>query len=479
MKTFEKEIKKGVFWSLFLAIGRQGLTLLSTIVLAHLLSPEEYGLIGMIAIFIALSETLMDAGMGGALIKKRDVTKYDYGTLFSYNLIVSLFLYVVVFFSATEVASFYEKPILVPVLRLYALVFLVEALGLAARVKMLRELQFKKFSLINVCANLVGLVVAIVLAILNFGVYSLVWQLLASSIVFTLCIIVVSHFEFYFCFRKNTFYELFGFGFNTTFGNMIKGFSENIITNIVAKMCPLKETGYYNQSFKMQNVVASMQNIIIDNALFPILSKESDADIHKHSIALNNLAAFCVVSLYLLLIINVKLEVIILLGKQWMKMQDILPLLYVVGLLQSLTAFYRNTFKALAETRFIVYIELLSSCCLFILFYTSKLGIYAIIYTFIIYAIVRWQLCLCFLSKNGCYKTIIVSLIKTISLPLLSYFLICLFIITDNEIIDGLIKSALFMSSIIIGGEIFKNSAYIILKHQLLKKEFKEDICRD
>jgi O-antigen/teichoic acid export membrane protein len=470
MTTFKREIERGVAWSIFLAIGRQGLTLLSTMVLAHLLSPDEYGLIGMIAIFIALSETLMDAGMGGALIKKRNATKYDYGTLSSYNLIVSLFLYIVIFLSATTVASFYNRPILVPVLRLYALVFLVEAAGLAARVKMLRELQFKTFSLINVAANLVGLIVATILALLKFGVYCLVWQLLASSIVFTLCIIVISHYKFYFCFRRQSFYDLFGFGFNTTFGNMIKGISENVITNIVAKVCPLKETGYYNQSFKMQNVVASMQNIIIDNALFPILSKESDDDIHKHSIVLNTIASFCVTILYLLLILNAKLEVTILLGEQWMEMLSILPLLYVVGLLQSLTAFYRNTFKALAETRFIVYIEALSSCVLFFLFYTSLLGIYAIIYTFILYAIVRWQLCLCFLSKNGHYKTNLLSIMKSISLPILSYLLISTFVISGNEIIDSLIKSVLFIFSIIIGGEIFKNSTYLILKKLLLKK---------
>ena len=125
MGSIRKNIKTGALWSTVLAASRVGLQFLSTIILAHLLCPDDYGLMGMMAIFIAISETVMDAGLGGALIRKKNATDIDYGTLLTYNMSVSIFLYLFIFIMAPYVSDFYQKPILTRLLRLYGTVIVI------------------------------------------------------------------------------------------------------------------------------------------------------------------------------------------------------------------------------------------------------------------------------------------------------------------------------------------------------------------
>ena len=130
MDSLGEKILSGSLWNVVLAASKVGLQFLSTIILAHLLTPDDYGLMGMMAIFIAISETLMDAGLGGALIKKKNATQIDYGTLFSFNLSMAIILYLAIFFAASYVSEFYMRPLLTDLMRLYGIVIIIEAFSL-------------------------------------------------------------------------------------------------------------------------------------------------------------------------------------------------------------------------------------------------------------------------------------------------------------------------------------------------------------
>ena len=461
----------GSLWNVVLAASKVGLQFLSTIILAHLLTPDDYGLMGMMAIFIAISETLMDAGLGGALIKKKNATQIDYGTLFSFNLSMAIILYLAIFFAASYVSEFYMRPLLTDLMRLYGIVIIIEAFSLVPKIHLIKRLQFKTHAMISLFSGVIGLVIAIIFAILGYGVYSLIWQLIITSIVYTISLIAVSHYRFAFCFSYMSFKELLGFGFNTTSANFIKNFVENVFVNVIAKVAPLRLTGYYNQSFRLQNVVSSVQTTIIDNALFPVLSREADKRIVDVSVRINYMAAFGAVLLYILFIFNAHMIVLLMLGEDWIGMIPYFKLLLVGGIFQSFTAFNRNIFKTLAETFSIVKCELFSLIALLALLITMKYGINAIIYTFIGYALWRWQVSVVLLARNGHidYGSYMKKLLQILLPILFSFFIIYSITIFDSIIINGLLQSAFFVVIVIVYGEIFNNHEYFELKALLLK----------
>lgn len=469
MSSIRNNIRNGVIWSGVLAGSRIGLQFLSTIILAHLLSPDDYGLMGMLAVFIAVSETLMDAGMGGALIRKKDASSIDFGTLTTYNMVVSIILYAIIFFLAPKVAIFYQRPILANLMRIYGVVLIIEAVSIVPRVQLMRSLQFRKYAMIGLIAGFVSLIVAIVSALLGYGVYSLLWQILLSSLISSAMMMFYTNYRISFYFSIQSFRSLFGFGINTTLGNLIKNFAENIFTNVVGKFAPLHLTGYYNQGFKLQNIVASIQTTIIDNALFSVLSKEESGRIVDISARINYLAAYIAVYLYALLILNSTLIVDLMLGEQWLGMVPYLKLLLVGGIFQSFTAFNRNIFKTLAETFSIVLSELISISVVLFLIITVEFGVIAIIYTFIGYTFFRWQISVILLSykKHFMYMDYMRKMLGVIVPTLLLLAIFCAIDLSENAMIDGMISSVLLTIVIAINGMLTRNNEYIEIESLL------------
>ena len=470
MSSIRKNIKSGVIWSGVLASSRIGLQFLSTIILAHLLTPDDYGLMGMLAVFIAVSETLMDAGMGGALIRKRDASPTDFGTLATYNMAVSVALYSIIFLSAPWVADFYQKSILVNLMRVYGVVLIIEAIAIVPKVELIRMLQFKKYAIIGLLSGVVGLIVAIITALLGCGVYSLLWQILMGSFACSVMVIFCSGNKLSFCFSAQSFRSLFGFGFNTTSANLIKSFAENIFTNVVGKIAPLHLTGYYNQGFKLQSIVSSVQTTIIDNALFSVLSKEDNNRIVDISTQINYLAAYIAVYLYALLIFNAHLIISLMLGEQWLGMIPYFKLLLIGGVFQSFTAFNRNIFKTLAETFSMVVCELVSLMFICFLFISMKLGVTAIIYTFIGYAICRWQVSVILLSRKRHinYMNYMRKLLGSIMPAIMAFAILSAIHFCENPIMGGLVSSFLLTIAIFVSGMFTQNKEFLELKSLLI-----------
>lgn len=461
-------IKRGVFWTAILAFGKQGLNLLATILLARLLCPDDYGLIGMIAIFISVSECIIDAGLGGALIKKKEVAAIDYATLNTYNLSVSGILYLLIFSLAPIVAHFYDKPILVSLLRLYSLTILIDAVSIVPKVKLSRELRFKELSVTTVLSGFVGLVAAVAMALMGYGVYSLIMQYVVSSLAGIIILFFYTRYLFSFGFSLGSFKELFTFGANTTFANMITGFSENFFTNVIAKISPLKVTGYYNQSFKIQNVLLSMIQRVTDGALFPILCREEDKDIVRISMKFITFSSFLMPLVYFFLIINSRLIVLILLGEDWLGAEMYLRLLLSFGLFQNLTTLNRNMLKSLAKTFDILLTEIYALLFIGISLCLIPKKTNYILAVIMVYSLVRFVISVIFICKKQHLLTIreyTKPFLTSFAVPFLS--VACAFasrIILENIVLQNVLFIALCWSL----SESFKPKAYIELKNLTL-----------
>lgn len=350
-------VKNVFLWGTLSAIGRQGINFIATILLARLLLPSDYGIMGMMAVVISVSEIIIDAGLGGAIVKKEIVTPIDLATLTTYNVLVSLLLYIIIYFLAPLFADFYDVEALVLLLRIYALTIIVESFSIVPKVLVLRNLMLKQYALTNLVSGILGLVVAIILALWGWGTYSLVNQYLVSAVVFGILIYKFSGYRITIGFSYCSFKDLFAFGVNTTFANILRNISENIYNNIVAKIAFLNIAGYYSQSYKLQGVINSVQNTIIDSVLFPVLCKEKHS-LFERARNLNNIVAFLFTNLCFLLMLNSKEIIVILLGDKWLGMELFLKPLFLIGIIQVFTSLYRNTLKSLGRTFDILKIEI-------------------------------------------------------------------------------------------------------------------------
>lgn len=473
-----KELKNGVFWNLILSFGRQGLNFLATIILARLLTPEDYGLMGAMAVFIAVSETIIDGGLGGALIKKSNAQNTDYSTLTIYNITSSIILFLIVFFCAPFLEEIYNNILLPRLIRLYFGVIIIEAISVVPKIILMKELRFKEYSLCYILSGSTGLVTAILLAINNYGVYSLIWQYIISSLVLSILLIARVRYKFSFTFSISSFKEMFSFGANTTFANIIKNGTENLYINVVARIAPWTTAGFVNQSYKLQNVTLSMVNAIIDSALFPILCKEKDKDIVSKSLILNRYSFLIFALIFTFLIINSEFIISVILGEQWIKATPYLRIFLFMGLVQIMTAFNRNILKSLAITRHILYIELISLfVSLVTLAATISLGVHYIIISLMMYVITRLFVVISFLHINGIcpiresFRTLLLSIVT----PLSAYCICNAF----EPFIQNLLLLNLFYFTLVIGiNEILNIQVYREIKiviinrlHHVLKRE--------
>ena len=203
---------KGTLWSSLERFSVQGMQFIVMLYIARILDPKDYGLIGMLMIFIALSRSLTDSGFGQALIRKENNTDADRNTVFYFNLVVSCSLYVLLFAIAPLVADFYKEPQLVSVMRFYCLVIIIDSLAIIQRSILTYHIDFKTQMKASVSATVVSSVVALIMAYKGFGVWALVGQQLSSAVINTLTLWLYSKWRPSLQYSWQSFHELFSFG---------------------------------------------------------------------------------------------------------------------------------------------------------------------------------------------------------------------------------------------------------------------------
>jgi len=212
LTSLKEKTVKGVFWSSIQNFSTQINAFIVGIILARLLSPREFGLIGMLTIFIALSQTLVNSGLKDALIRNPDCTEEDYSTAFFFNIGISVSLYLILFVSAGLIADFYEEPKLTSLVRVLSLTLITNAFILIQKAKLTKELNFKLLTKVEVIASVSAGVIAIALAYYGFGVWSLVAKTLLISLFTGILYCFWSELTPRLIFSKKSFKEMFSFG---------------------------------------------------------------------------------------------------------------------------------------------------------------------------------------------------------------------------------------------------------------------------
>lgn len=324
----------GVVWSAFQKGGSILVGFISSIVLARLLTPEDYGLLGMLAIFIAVSEVFINGGFGSALIQKKRPTDEDYSTFFIWNLTISVFLYGVLFLCAPLIAKFYNQEILCSILRINGLILIINAVSLVQTNQLRKQLNFKKIGTIEVSVSALSLIVCVYFAWKGYGVWALVIQHLFSAVLKTLLFWLSNKWRPMLRFSVQSFKELFSFGGFILLSNLVSTFCNNIQGLLIGKFYNPATMGYYSKARSTEQLSASFISQVIDQVAYPVLAEAQNDNAYMIRMLKKfiGVLAYLTVPVMLLLILLAKPVFVILYSEKWLPSVPYFQILCLAGI---------------------------------------------------------------------------------------------------------------------------------------------------
>lgn len=343
----------GVAWTTVQRFASLFLAFVANLVLARLLSPDDFGCIALLMVFISLSQIFVDGGFGAALIQKKDPTQDDYSTIFYWNLLLAIGLYFLLFFVSPVIARYYNIPILKDILRVQGLIIILDSLGLVHKNNLRKTLQFKKISLIVLGANFVAVVAAITMAYNGFGVWCLVAQQLLISGMTTILFWIFNRWKPTLVFSKKSFKELFGFGGFILLSNMIVTFTNEVQSLIMGKLYTARDVGLYSQARKFESIMSGTPSTVVNQVTFPVFSKFQN-DIPQLTTILRRITkvmAFVVFPAMILVILIAKPAIVLMLTDKWVDCVPFFQILCIGGMAEALGDINYNAVAAIGKSR--------------------------------------------------------------------------------------------------------------------------------
>lgn len=310
---------RGVVWSSVERYSVKFIHFLVTIVLARILTPEDFGLIGMLTVFIVLAESLINSGFSQALIRKQDRNDVDNNTVFYFNIVSSLFVYLILFFSAPLVAIFFHEPRLVDLMRVLCLIVIIDSFSIVPVALYSASVNFKIQAKATTLAAILSGIIGIIFAFRGFGVWALIIQQLLSSLINSLLLCFFSEWRPKFIFSIKSFKELYFFGVNLMFVGIIDTLYQYSYQIFIGRFYKASSLGHYTQAYLFSGVFSSTLSVILGRVTYPIMSsiQNDNARLYRAYSQSARIIAFGVfpVMCGMAAVANPMIEVLI--GSQW------------------------------------------------------------------------------------------------------------------------------------------------------------------
>lgn len=327
--SLKKKTAKGMVWSAIERFSTQGIQFLFGIILARLLTPQDYGIIAMLTIFLAVSQTFIDSGIGNAIIRKIDRTEKDMATMFFFNIGMSLVCYAVIFLSAPFISRFYNMPELATILRVLALKLIFQAFCTVQVTNLTIKIDFKTQAKVSlICAILSG-IIGLVFAYKGFGVWSLVIQALSSSLLTTIMFTALVRWFPSCFFSKESFKYLFSFGSKLLISGLLNTTFNNLYPLVIGKFYAAAQLGNYSRAERFAQFPSSNITGILQRVSFPVLStlQNDPPKLRSGYMKFLNLSAFIVFPLMMGLFALTKPLTYVILTEKWSGMIVLLQIL--------------------------------------------------------------------------------------------------------------------------------------------------------
>jgi len=394
-------------WVLVEKFGNIGLRIVSIMLLARILTPEDFGLFAMVAIFIVISSALIDSGLGLALIKKQNASDVDYSTALIFNVFAGCTIYAIIYLIAPYVAMYYKAPKVESLLQLLSLVIVVRPMAIIQITRLSKELSFKPQAVIYFSSSLISLLVALLLALNGWGVWSLIWQQIVEAILTTSLFYGYSRYFPKLVFSKKSFRELFGFGFLVMLSSMVRSLYLNLLAVIFGRQFNAVTVGFYAQAYKLNEIYINTASSVIDKVSFPILVKNiSDKCYYEKSIKnLMRGAVFICFGLTAVIASCANLIVTVLLGDGWEQTIWMLEIVSISGFGLIVEAVSRSIVKSKASARLIFGLEVFKcGLSLSILLLAIPMGVRGMLWAFVAVAGINALISMLAVSKIAEYR---------------------------------------------------------------------------
>ncbi len=476
-ENLKSKTVSGMIWSALQRFGTMGISFVSNIVLARLLTPDDYGCIGMLAIFITISNTFVDGGFGSALIQKKEPTQVDYSTIFWWNLFLSIILYGVLFISAPAVSRFYDIPLLESVLQVQGVVLIINALNIVQTNQLRKSINFKRLATIHIVSHIVAATLAIVLAYMGWGVWALVAQQIVASSITSAMLWGINRWMPSICFSVESFKQLFSFGGFILASNLINNFCNNVQGLLIGKFFNPAIMGYYSQAYKLENIASHSISSVVDQVSYPILSSlQSNNDALKNAMKKITLSlSYITFPMMMILILDASPIIMLLYGEQWLPCIPYFQILCVGGIAMCIYYIHYFTVAAKGESKILFYWTILKRglgiIVLVICFHFF--GVFGLIWGCSITSWIILIVNMYLVSRYINYKLIsqLRDLFPVIILSLVSLGVSYIFsqVINFNIYINGIILTIVYILIYITLSFVFNIEAYLSLKELVIE----------
>lgn len=351
---------KGTFWSAADAFLGQGISFVVGLVLARLLSPEEYGIIGISLTFTIIINGIVDSGFSNSLIRKKDTTNDDYNTMFITNMVMSVLLYIIVYFTAPLVSKFFNLEI-TNIVRVLGLMLIINGLSLVQNTILTKKIDFKTKTKISLISSISSGVIGIAMAFIGFGVWALVAQQLSRQLIYTICLWIYNNWRPDFSFSISSFKYMWGFGWKLLVSGLLDNLWKELYQIVVGKFYNPATLGQYTRSRSYAQLFSSNITSIIQRVTYPVLAEVQDNKERMVAAYRKVIKITMFVTCICMISLGAVAEPLIycLIGPKWHEAATYLPLICISMSLYPLHAINLNMLQVQGRSDIFLYLEII------------------------------------------------------------------------------------------------------------------------
>ena len=457
ISVLKRKALNGIGWSAFDNILKYFVNFIISIILARLLSPGDYGIIGLISIFTSISTAIIEGGFSSALIRKNDTTDNDYNTVFIINLLMSILFYIILYSTAPFISNFFNQPKLTLITRVMSLNLIIGAMAMTQSVKLTKRLDFKSQAKITFCASVLGGIIGVIMAYMGYGPWAIVGQSIILHLVKTILLWFVNKWIPKLVFSKRSFHELFGFGWKLLMSILIDTGWKEIYQVVIGKCYTPEVLGQYTRAKGFAALFSTNLTSVISRVSYPTFSQIQDNKIqlkhvYKKTIRITMYITF---ALMLGLAAISKNMVIVLVGSKWLPCVPFLQILCLQMMLYPLHALNLNMLQVLGRSDLFLKIEIIKKfIAIFPLILGIFVGIYWMLFGSVITGLIGYYLNSYFSGKYINYPTreqiqdilpsLVISIIMAFVVLLINYLKISSLILLIIQILIGVVVFIVF-----------------------------------
>lgn len=467
MDNIKAKSINAVIWTTIGRFSEQGIKFVVGLVVARLLFPSDYGLIGMLAIFLAIPEVLTNSGFGAALIQKKSADENDFSTVFYFNIFVGFVLYFILYLSAPLIANFFDEPRLVQLSRVLGLTFIINSFAIIQRTILTKKLDFKTQTKISVSSILPSGVIGILFAYYGYGVWAIVFQSLSRQFLATLFFWFYSRWRPKLVFSFQSLKSLFAFGSNLLVAGLLNTAFERVSSIVIGKFYNAESLGYFTRAKQFATLPANIISSVIGRIAFPIFSSIQNDNklLLKGYRKIVKMAAFINFPVMLGLIVVSEPLISLVLTDKWLPVVPYLQLMCIGALLGPLQGFALNVILAKGDSRLFLKLDILKKTVAIVtIFITYRWGVIAIIYGNIVLSFLSYYVNFYFTGKKLNFSFgkqmydllpyLLIALITAVFMYISGYFL------SDSNILKLLVQGTTGVVVYFLLSKIFKLEAY-------------------